>query len=208
MSTSAFRLRVAFQGAHGAFSEDAAIQLLGSGIELVPRSTFAALVDSLEERSADYALLPIENSIIGPVQPAVDLLCESGLIIIDELTIRIEQNLIGCPGSRFEEIEAVESQPAALDQCKRFFAEHPRIMRIEADDTAGSVARIIGCRDGRRAAIASRRAAEIYGGLVLKENLEDHPENRTRFLLLSRNHNPAATRNTDHDRQHVISSNS
>jgi prephenate dehydratase len=207
VTTSPFRLRVTFQGAPGAFSEDAAIKLLGPGIDLVPRSTFAALVSSLEERSADYALLPVENSIIGLVQPAVDLLCESGLIIIDELTLRIEQHLIGCPGSRFEEIEAVESQKPALDQCRRFFEEHPRIMRIESDDTAGSVASIVDCGDRSRAAIASRRAAEIYGGLILKENLEDHPDNHTRFLLLSRNHNTETTRNTNHDSQHVISSN-
>ncbi|MGH9881241.1 MAG: prephenate dehydratase domain-containing protein, partial [Pyrinomonadaceae bacterium] len=70
-------------------------------------------------------------------------------------------------------------------QCQRFFAEHPQINRIETDDTAGSVARIIELGDYKRAAIAGKRAAELYGGSILKENLEDHPENYTRFLLLS-----------------------
>ncbi len=85
----------------------------------------------------------------------------------------------------FEEIVEVESHPAALAQCNRFFAAHPRIKQVETDDTAGSVARIVEGRDRTRAAIAGRRAAEVYGGSILRENLEDHPENYTRFLLLS-----------------------
>ncbi len=179
------RPRVAFQGERGAFSEDAAIKLLGPEIQLVARPTFAALFGSLAEGLADYALAPVENSLVGAIQPAVDLLEASSLVIAGEVVIEIRQQLIGCPGAVFEDIEAVESHPAALGQCKRFFAEHPRIVRIETDDTAGSVARIIERGDRRRAAIAGRRAAKIYGGCVIKENLEDDPENYTRFLLLA-----------------------
>ena len=79
----------------------------------------------------------------------------------------------------------MESHPVALAQCKRFFADNPQIMKVEADDTAGSVARIMAGGDRKRAAIASRRAAEIYGGSILRENIEDDPANYTRFLLLS-----------------------
>ncbi len=179
------RPRVAFQGERGAFSEDAAIKLLGPEIQLVARPTFAALFGSLAEGLADYALAPVENSLVGAIQPAVDLLEASSLVIAGEVVIEIRQQLIGCPGAVFEDIEAVESHPAALAQCKRFFAEHPRIDRIETDDTAGSVARIIERGDRKRAAIAGRRAAEIYGGCVIKENLEDDRENYTRFLLLA-----------------------
>ena len=182
---SAPPLRVAFQGEHGAFSEDAALKLLGSEIHLVPRRSFETLFRSLDEGLAEYLLVPVENSLIGAIQPAVDLLNKSSLAIVGEVAIPIRQLLIGCPGAVFEDIVAVESHPAALAQCKRFFAAHPHIERVETEDTAGSVARIIEGRDRTRAAIAGRRAAEIYGGSILRENLEDRPENYTRFLLLS-----------------------
>ncbi len=177
--------RVAFQGERGAFSEDAALKLLGPEIQLVPRRTFETLFRSLDEGLAEYILVPVENSLIGAIQPAVDLLDKSSLEIVGEVAIPIRQLLIGCPGAVFEEIVAVESHPAALAQCSRFFVAHAHIKRIESEDTAGSVARIVEGRDHHRAAIAGRRAAEVYGGSILRENLEDHPENYTRFLLLT-----------------------
>lgn len=184
MINSPYRPRVAFQGEHGAFSEDAAIKLLGPEIELVPRATFADLFSSVGEGLADFALAPIENSLIGTIEPAVVLLRKSSLVSAGEVDLQIRHHLIGCPGAVIEEIEAVESHPAALAQCTRFFAEHPLIERVEAEDTAGSVARIIKSGDGKRAAIAGRRAAAIYGGHIIKENLEDHSENYTHFILL------------------------
>jgi prephenate dehydratase len=177
--------RVAFQGEKGAFSEDAALKLLGPEIQLVPRRTFETLFRSLDEGLAEYVLVPIENSLIGAIQPAVDLLNKSSLGIVGEVEIPIRQLLIGCPGAVFAEILTVESHPAALAQCKRFFLAHPGIKRVETEDTAGSVAQIVEGRDRTRAAIAGKRAAEIYGGSILRENLEDRPENYTRFLLLS-----------------------
>ncbi len=183
--SSSRTLRVAFQGEPGAFSEDAALKLLGPEIQLVPRGTFETLFRSVDEGLADYVLVPVENSLIGAIQPAVDLLNKSSLGIVGEVAIPIRQLLIGCPGAVFEQISAVESHPAALAQCSRFFAAHPRIKRIETEDTAGSVARIVEGRDRTRAAIAGRRAAKVYGGSILRENLEDCPENYTRFLLLS-----------------------
>ena len=185
MISSLHKTRVAFQGERGAFSEDAAMKLLGADIELVPRPTFAALFTSLDDQLADYVLSPIENSLIGSIHPAVELLNASSLVVAGEVTIQIRQQLIGCPGSVFEGIKAVESHPAALAQCKRFFAEYPLVERIETEDTAGSVARVMERGDRTRAAIAGRRAAELYGGSIIKENLEDHPNNYTRFVLLS-----------------------
>jgi prephenate dehydratase len=161
--------------------------MLGTEIMLVPRPTFRALFKSIDEGLADYALAPIENSLVGAIQQAVDLLSESSLIIAGEVVMQIQQNLIGCPGSVFEEIETVESHPVALAQCRRFFAEYTRLKRIETEDTAGSVARIIDRGDRKRAAIAGRRAAELYGGFIIKEGVQDNPDNYTRFLLLSNN---------------------
>jgi chorismate mutase/prephenate dehydratase len=179
------QVRVAFQGAPGAFSEEAAVKLLGQGIALVPRPTFESLFAAIGDKSADYILAPIENSIAGFVHPSFDQLLDSKLFIIGEVIIPIAHCLIGCPGSSFEMIAAVESHPVALDQCRRFLAANPQIKRIAAEDTAASVARIIAQGDLTRAAIAGRRAAEKYGGVVLREHLEDSSENYTRFLLLS-----------------------
>jgi len=179
------QVSVAFQGAPGAFSEDAAVKLLGQEIALVPRPTFESLFQATDDGSAEYVLAPIENSLAGFVQPSFDHLLDSRLFIIGEVIIPIAHCLIGCQGSAFEMIAAVESHPVALDQCRRFLAANPQIKRIAAEDTAGSVARVIAQGDLTRAAIAGRRAAEKYGGLILSEHLEDSRENFTRFLLLS-----------------------
>ena len=177
--------RVAFQGERGAFSEEAALKLLGAEIELVPRPTFDALFASIDEGLADYILAPLENSLAGSVHRSYDLLLRSSLHIIGEVIIPILHHLIGCPGSGFTDIQVVESHPVALAQCERFFQEHPRLKRLATEDTAGSVADIVQCGDRSRAAIAGRRAAEVYGGVILQEHLEDHPQNYTRFVLLS-----------------------
>lgn len=177
--------RVAFQGERGAFSEEAALKLLGPEIELVPRKTFADLFDSFNRGLADYLLAPVENTIAGVVQPSVDLLRSSSLSVLDEVEIKIEQNLIGCPGAIFQRIETVQSHAVALAQCQRFFEKHPNLKTVAADDTAGSVAEVVRRRDPKLAAIAGRRAAEIYGAKVLCESIQDQTENFTRFVLLS-----------------------
>ena len=185
MTTSTRKPRVAFQGERGAFSEEAALKLLGHEIELVPRRTFADLYDSLDSDLADYLLAPVENSIAGVVQPSVDLLRAKSLNILDEIQIKIEQHLIGCPGATFDTIETVQSHPTALAQCSRFFETHSRLKRVVADDTAGSVAEVMRRGDPKRAAIAGQRAAELYGAIILRKSIQDHSENYTRFVLLS-----------------------
>jgi prephenate dehydratase/chorismate mutase len=177
-------VRVAFQGAPGAFSEEAAIRLLGDDIQLVPRPTFESLFTAINDKAADYILAPIENSLVGFVHASFDLLLESKLSIVGEIIIPIGHCLIGCPGSTFESITTVESHPVALDQCRRFLTANPQLTRVAAEDTAGSVERIVNEGDRSRAAIAGKRAAEQYGGVVLREHLEDSSENYTRFLLL------------------------
>lgn len=180
--------RVAFQGERGAFSEEAAIELLGDGVELVPRPTFEKLFDAIDQRVADYILAPIENSLAGSVHRSYDLLVESrDLHIIGEVIIPIVHNLIGAEGAKFEDIAIVESHPVALAQCELFFCAHPQLKRIATQDTAGSVRDVTTAADKSRAAIASRRAAQTYGGVILREHLEDNRENYTRFLLLSNN---------------------
>jgi prephenate dehydratase len=188
--------RIAFQGERGAFSEEAAIKLLGETITLVPRLTFEAAFRAIFEGLADYLLAPIENSLAGSVHRSFDLLVDSNLNIIAEEIIPIAHNLIGPPGSRFDEVRVVESHPVALAQCEQFFVEHPRLKRIATEDTAGSVRAVMLAGDVQRAAIAGRRAAEIYGGTILREHLEDNAENYTRFWLLS----PSQTEPEDADK--------
>ena len=185
MTATARKIRVAFQGERGAFSEEAALKLLGHDIELVPQRTFAALYSSIDNGDADYVLAPVANSIAGPVQASLDLLQQSSLETIDEVQLQIEQHLIGCPNAALTDLESVQSHPVALAQCKRFFTEHPRLKPIPADDTAGSVAEIMQRGDLTRAAIAGRRAAELYGASIIRESIQDQPENFTRFVLLS-----------------------
>ena len=177
--------RVAFQGERGAFSEEAAVRLLGDRLALVPRPTFDSLFAAIREGAADLILAPIENSLAGSVHNSYDLLLAGALHIAAEVTIPIRHNLIGCPGASFENIRTVESHPVALAQCERFFASHPEIRRVAADDTAGSVASVVRRGDPTRAAVAGSRAAAIYGGQILREGLEDHRENYTRFFLLT-----------------------
>ena len=177
--------RVAFQGERGAFSEEAAVKLLGNEITLVPQPTFEATFAAVADDLADYILTPIENTLAGSVHRAYDLLLDSELSIIGEVVIPISLHLIGLPGAALQELKAVESHPMALAQCERFFSAHPWIEKVPAEDTAGSVREMVRRGDPARAAIASARAAEIYGGTVLREHLEDDMENYTRFLLLS-----------------------
>jgi prephenate dehydratase len=177
--------RIAFQGERGAFSEEAVIKLAGENIQLVPRPTFGALFSAIPEGAADFALAPLENTLAGSVHQSYDLLLESSLHIVAEVAIPIAHNLIGCPSATLAGIRIVYSHPVALAQCLRFFLEHPEIQPIAANDTAGSVRQIIEKGDLSRAAIAGRRAAEYYGGVILLENLQDYPENYTRFVLLS-----------------------
>jgi prephenate dehydratase len=177
--------RIAFQGERGAFSEEAALKLLGQEIALVPRGSFDATFSAIQDGSADFVLAPMENSLAGSVHRSFDLLVESGLHIIGEVVSPIVHNLIGQPGANIPDLLSVESHPVALAQCEQFFIKHPHLKRIVAEDTAGSVREIMRAGDPHRAAIASARAAELYGAKILQDHLEDDRENYTRFFLLA-----------------------
>src|SRR6185369_6585052 len=127
MSTSAKKPRVAFQGERGAFSEEAALKLLGHDIELVPQRTFEALYDSIDRGAADYVIAPVANSIAGPVETSLALLQRSALVALDEVEIQIDQHLIGYASATLADVQIVQSHPVALAQCQRFFADNPRL---------------------------------------------------------------------------------
>jgi prephenate dehydratase len=178
------KIRVAFQGEAGAFSEAAAVQLLGEEIVTVPRPTFDATFRAIPEGAADALLVPVENSLAGSVVRVYDLLLDSQLTISAETILPIEMNLIACPGASLSDIRAISSHPMALAQCERFFGQHPHIQRLPAEDTAGSVREVLARGDKTHAAIAGRRAAVRYQGQIIAERIQDNTENFTRFVLL------------------------
>lgn len=176
--------KIAFQGERGAFSEEAAQRLFPYLIETVPCQTFESLFSAIEDGRADLALAPLENSLAGHVTRSYDLLYESSLWVRAEIVRPIHHCLIGLPGAKSEDIRRVQSHPVALAQCENFFISHPWVMRVTAEDTAGSVREVMERKDTTVAAIAGAHAAHVYGAQILKTNIEDYPENFTRFALL------------------------
>jgi prephenate dehydratase len=177
-------MRVAFQGEPGAFSEAAAVQLLGTQITTVPRPTFDAVFRAIADGAADALLVPVENSLAGSVVRVYDLLLQNALTITAETILPIELHLIAGAGATLANIRTVSSHPMALAQCELFFAAHPGYKRVPAEDTAGSVREVLARADTTSAAIAGRRAADHYRGVILAEHIQDNTENFTRFVLL------------------------
>lgn len=176
---------IAFQGERGAFSEEAAYQLLGRNIQVLPCEAFEAVFASVAKGKAARCLVPIENTLAGSVYENYDLLLKNDLHIVGEVNLRIVHNLIAFPGTNLRNLRRVYSHPVALAQCSRFFSEHPKVEKVPFYDTAGSVKMLAAERPAGAAAIASRIAASVYEARILKTHLEDHRENFTRFLLLS-----------------------
>jgi prephenate dehydratase len=140
----------------------------------------------VDNGTSRYGVIPVENTLVGSVHRAYDLLFEHDLTIIDETVCRIEHALIGVPGARLDKIAKALSHPVALAQCENFFRANPWIEPVPVYDTAGAVELILKNGNDSWAAIASSRAAGLLGACILKESIQDHPENYTRFLLISK----------------------
>ena len=177
---------VAFQGERGSFSEEAAYKLLGPSVRVVPSETFAAMFASVTQGKARYCLAPIENTLAGSVHENYDLLVANDVHIVAEVSLRIVHNLIAFAGTTLANLRQVYSHPVALAQCVEFFKRYPKIEKVPFYDTAGSVKMLAERRIGGAAAIASRTAARVYSARILTTHVEDHRQNYTRFLLLSR----------------------
>jgi chorismate mutase/prephenate dehydratase len=182
-------LIVAFQGEIGAYSEEAAVDFFGPSIEVRPCETLDAVFDTVERGEAHSGVVPIENSLEGSISRVYDLLLDSSLKVRGEVELRVIHCLIANPGAKLDLLRRVYSHPQALGQC-RSFLKHLDCELIPTYDTAGSVKMIKeqGMTDG--AAIAGMRAAEIYGMEVLAREIEDNPNNFTRFFVLARNDSP------------------
>ena len=175
---------IAFQGESGAFSEAAALAIYGENVETLPCVSFEAVFHSVGQGDAEYGLIPIENSLAGSIHRNYDLLLRNDLTITAEYQHRIEHCLLALPGVELSDIRHVMSHPQALAQCERFLASLPSVEIVSSYDTAGSARIISEGKERDTAAIASRRAAEVYGMRILAEGIEDDPANFTRFLIL------------------------
>jgi prephenate dehydratase len=141
---------------------------------------------SLASSKVDAAVIPIENTLHGSVHENYDHLLNFDLPIVGETNVRVAHNLIARPGVKFKQIRKVYSHPVALNQCLKFLAANPQLERVPFYDTAGSVKMVIESGLDDSAGIASSMSADIYGGEILKRNIEDDPSNFTRFFLLKR----------------------
>ncbi|WP_127144422.1 prephenate dehydratase [Pelagibacterium montanilacus] len=176
--------KIAFQGELGAFSH-ATAQAVFPQDDPMPCVTFEQTIAAVQDGDAEFAVVPVENSLYGRITDIHHILPESGLHIIGEHYLPIRMNLLGLPGVTLAEIEAVQSLSVALGQCRKFIAAH-KLRTINAVDTAGSAREVAERGDRTIAAIASRFAARTYGLDVVAENIEDAEHNTTRFLVMSR----------------------
>jgi len=189
-------MKIAIQGQPASFHDQAARQLFDEPIELICCETFSDTFEALADGRADVAVVAIENSLYGTINPVYDLLLKHRPWISGETYVRIHQCLVGLPGTKMHDITEVYSHTAALAQCEAFLADNlPRAKRFEHADTAGAAADVATWADPTKAAIASAAAAERYGLTILAPDIETHHHNYTRFIVLHRERQTAEQAN-------------
>ena len=177
-------MRIAFQGEPGAYSEAAALRFSGHA-DVIACESFDDVFRAVEAGRATHGILPVENSIGGSIHRNYDLLIEHDLPIVGEVELPIRHHLLALPGTPIERVQRIYSHPQALAQCERFLRELPA--RVHATyDTAGSAKLIREQALADAAAIASERAAQVFGLEILRSDIQDYSDNITRFLLISR----------------------
>jgi chorismate mutase/prephenate dehydratase len=180
---------VAFQGERGAYSESAVYQFFGSAVTLKPCRDFRDVFESVKKQEAEAGVVPVENSIEGSVNQNYDLFFTYDLKVCGEVIVKVAHCLIANPDTSLDAVKAVYSHPQALAQC-RSFLERLNCELIPTYDTAGSVKLIKEKKLTNAAAIASEKAAELYGMKILARDIADNPENYTRFFVLSKEDSP------------------
>jgi prephenate dehydratase len=178
-------MKIAIQGESGCFHEVAAHQYFKyDTIEIVPCSTFDLTLNTLKAGEADFAVMAIENARSGSILYNYTLIRESGMKILGEHNLRIRQNLMALPGQSITDIREIRSHPIAIAQCMTYLNQFPGIILIESDDTAASARQISETRVKGVAAIASSKAAEIYGLEIIAPGIETYKQNYTRFHIV------------------------
>ena len=176
--------RTAYQGRPGAYSESAARALAGADVPLVPCRTLDEVIESLLDGTVSQAVLAIENSIAGEVPGARSLVQCHALAVVGEHVESIDHVIAGVPSATLDDVRSLWSHPVALAQCRRFLDTHPAVEARPTFDTAGAVEMVMQAGDPAQAALASRRAATIYGAAVIAERVQDCDDNTTRFWLV------------------------
>lgn len=178
-------VKVAYQGISGSYSQQACGALFtDTSTRLIPCDSFERVFVTLRDGTADYAVIPIENSLGGSIHLNYDLLEEHEINIIREYNLSIRHCLLGTPGSSLKTIRTVASHPQALHQCRHNLSKRG-YKPVPAEDTAGSAKALAELADPTQAAIASRLAGDLYGLQVLQDNFEDNTNNFTRFLVIA-----------------------
>lgn len=178
------KARVVFQGADGAYSQAAMMQYFGDKVNSFHVDTFRDAMSAIDEGSADFAVLPIENSTAGIVNEIYDLLVEFENYIVGEQVIPIEHCLLGVPGATMEDIKTVYSHPQSLMQSARFLGD-TGFQQISMQNNAFAAKKVADEQDKTQAAIASEHAGKIYGLEVLKKGVNDENNNSTRFIIVT-----------------------
>lgn len=177
---------VGYQGVSGSFSEEALLKYFENYDNTRNYEAFEDVFNALEKSEINKAILPIENSYTGAIAEIYDLLVKYGFYIIGEECIKIDQNLIGIRGTKINEIQEIYSHPQGFEQSKKFLSNYQNIKIIPYHNTAISAKLISDLKDYRKAAIASKKAAEIYGLEILKENINDKKDNYTKFIIIGK----------------------
>jgi prephenate dehydratase len=178
-------MRIAYQGEPGAFSE-AASRLVNADAELLPCKTFEEVFAAVAADTANVGVLPIENSIGGSIHRNFDLLVEHELPIVGEVEVPVVHHLLALPGRALADVRRIYSHPQALAQCDRFLRTLSGVEIIATYDTAGSAKMIAEEHLEDAAAIASARAAEVFGLQPLKSSIQDYINNTTRFIVIAK----------------------
>lgn len=179
------RARVVFPGAEGAYTQAAMQKYFGDGINSFHVDTFRDAMIAIDEGSADFAVLPIENSTAGIVSEIYDMLVEFENYIVGEQIIKIEHCLMGVPGTRLEDIKTVYSHPQSLMQSAGYLREHPAWQQISMNNNAFAARKVAEDKDKTQAAIASEYAAKTYGLSVIEKGVNDLKNNSTRFIIVT-----------------------
>ena len=179
------KARVVFQGAEGAYSQAAMHQYFGDQIDSFHVDTFRDAMMAIDEESADFAVLPIENSTAGMVSEIYDLLVEFENYIVGEQIIKIEHCLMAVPGTELSDIKTVYSHPQSLMQSARFLNNHPDWRQISMQNNAFAARKVADEKDKTQAAIASEYAAKLYGLEILKKGVNQSDTNSTRFIIVT-----------------------
>lgn len=180
------KVKIGYQGVEGSFSEEALRKYFNSYDSIKNYEEFKDVFTALENNEIQYAILPIENSYTGAITDVYDLLVKYNFYIVGEECIKIDQNLMGIAGTNIDEIEEIYSHPQGFEQSKGFLSRYDNIKLIPYHNTAISAKLVSDLKDKKKAAIGSKRAANIYGLSILKENINDKKDNHTKFIIIGK----------------------